>query len=267
MSTVPSTIVFESATAALAGEGCSKRLAAGSPLVLQLERIRSRVAERFPVCRARPWHIELLRKQRGTTREQQAAALVERAAWLEGRVVDLSASSAWDVMADRALVLNVGQVPGYGPGHVTVAYVKTDARLSSTDAQWVKAQVRASEDGAASDIVLPDELASVVDLKTPKATPASAAAGAGAEASALISGGNGAAGLGGVVAAEGLRERLVVLQGQLRDLEAANDELRHENANLQKQMSEYQAALRETEGHRGVCTCKLGVLGSETAHV
>jgi len=213
MSTVPGTIVFESATAALAGEGCSKRLAAGSPLVLRLERIRSRVAERFPVCRARPWHIELLRKQRETTREQQAALLVERAAALEGRVVDLSSSSAssWDVMADRALVLHVGPVPGYGPGHVTVAYVKTDTRLSLADVQWVKAQVRASEEGAV-DLVLPDESSSSVGLEALKGAPASAAAGAGADAAALISGGYGAAGLDAVVAADGLRERLAILK-------------------------------------------------------
>jgi hypothetical protein len=267
MSTVSGTIVFESATAVLAGEGCSKRLAAGSPLVLQLEMIRNRVAEKFPVCRARPWHIELIRKQRGTTREHQAAVLVERAAALEGRRVDLCQSSAWDVMADRALVLNVGQVPGYGSGHVTVAYVKTDARLSSSDVEWVKAQVRFSAEGAASDSdmpVVPDELAPSVDLKTRKVAPASAAAGAGTDVAEFTSEVMVPPGLT-EWSAVGLRERLAILQGQLRDLEAANDELRHKNVNLQKQVSEYQATLREIESHRGVCTCKLGLLGSALA--
>jgi hypothetical protein len=114
-------------------------------------------------------------------------------------------------MADRALVLHVGPVPGYGPGHVTVAYVKTDTRLSLADVQWVKAQVRASEEGA-EDLVWPDESASSVEFEALKAAAASAAAGAGADAAALTSGGRGAAGLDAVVAADGLRERLAILK-------------------------------------------------------
>lgn len=135
-------LCFKSCDTLLPGERCSKHLQVESPLVRFLTGVRRRILARFPEAKGndRPWHIELCRDGTHT---------VTRARALHGREVNIQARQSYACMGQghRAFVLQCGEVPGYGPVHVTIAVLPEAPLPQIKDWLWEQARREASSFG------------------------------------------------------------------------------------------------------------------------
>ena len=110
-------IVLKSPDTVTDGERCSKLLDPDSPLYRLIVNIRTRIKSKYEVCEKRGIHIELLHPTRN---KNPPHVLQRRAGSVHGRTVNMKNT---DFIGQRAFALLVGDVPGYGQAHITIAFL------------------------------------------------------------------------------------------------------------------------------------------------
>ena len=108
-------ILFQSLDRIDGKEGRSKLLHNESELYKILHRIKAEIQKQYSVGSDRmDLHIEI-------TKKRDDAELRSKAESLHEQIVDLKARKNWDFM-DKAFVLRMPEVKGYGKTHATVAW-------------------------------------------------------------------------------------------------------------------------------------------------
>jgi len=113
-------LLLQDPTKKLIGENRSKLLSHECELYKFIERIQLKMRNAGLLFDARPQHVELFRQPPQVHTEEGLTEYQKRTNEVHGRIVEPELS----IMNRKALVINTGEVQGYGETHVTVAYFK-----------------------------------------------------------------------------------------------------------------------------------------------